>query len=224
MIAALTKEEEAYKDLRKLILHGTLPIGVFLSQRQLADQVKAAVVTVRGALRRLEGDGLVESQPKWGFRIVQETEEQLRDRYFMREILEVTAVERIVERRDPADEKRIRELAKYCDEASDCASGVNVTEFAERHSNLHLTMAKCSGSTILAETLERMNLRSLMLTNAARGWGRGRDRLPSYHQELVEAIFTYDKEKAVAAIRQHVRRGLEWELEAIHEKENSPEM
>ena len=81
----------------------------------------------------------------------------------------------------------------------------------------HLTMAEFSGCPLLVETLVRLNLRTRMLYNATRGWARGRDRSPRHHQELIEAILTYDHDQAVEAMRQHVRSGLQYELEAIGE-------
>lgn len=215
--ALQTLEDKAYVKLRTKILHGELPMGEFLSQRMLSEQVGAAVVTVRSAMRRLEKDGLVESQPKWGFRIVSETEEQIRDRYFVRELLEVGAVECIVERRNPTDGERLLRLALRVDEVLPQGNDSNVGEFAKRHSALHMAMAECSGSHLLVETLERLNLRALMVYNATRAWARGSDRSPSYHQELIKAILSYDRDHAVEEIRQHVRRGLHHELEAIRE-------
>ena len=217
MISIQTKEDKAYKDLRALILEGKLPVGEFLSQRRLAEQVGAAVVTVRGALRQLEKDGLMESQPKWGFRIIEETEDRIRDRYFVRELMEVGAVERIIEKHDPQQAQRLLDLARQCDEVSPHGPEPNVDEFAQRHSLLHLTMAEFSGCPLLVETLVRLNLRTRMLYNATRGWARGRDRSPRHHQELIEAILTYDHDQAVEAMRQHVRSGLQYELEAIGE-------
>ncbi len=219
--ALLTIEDKTYVKLRTKILHGELPMGEFLSQRMLGEQVGAAVVTVRAAMRRLERDGLVESQPKWGFRIVSETEEQIRDRYFIRELLEVGAVERIVNRRNPDDGARLLRLAQRVDEIHPDGAETSIAEFARQHSALHMAMAECSGSQLLVESLERLNLRALMVYNATRGWARGNDRVPSYHQELIKVILTYDMAQAVDAIRQHVRRGLHHELDAIRDNGSS---
>ena len=106
-----TKEDIAYGKLKHLILAGQLPRNEFLSQRMLAEKADSVVITVRAALRRLEKDGLVEGVPKWGFRIPQETEETVRDRYFVRELLEAAAARRIVGDHTEEDAVRLRRLA-----------------------------------------------------------------------------------------------------------------
>ncbi|MFW5843559.1 MAG: GntR family transcriptional regulator, partial [Spirochaetota bacterium] len=113
-----TKEDLAYHGLKELIVLGELPRGTFLSQRMLAAKCGVNVVTVRGALRQLENDGLIENVPQWGVRIPEETEEAVRDRYFLREILEVAAVRKIVGRRDEIDPAELTARAVACDTLS----------------------------------------------------------------------------------------------------------
>ena len=113
-----TKEDIAYGRLKELILVGALPRGEFLSQRMLAERVDAAVITVRAALRQLENDRLIESVPQWGVRIPLETEDSVADRYFLRELLEVGAVQRLVLRREDIEVDTLRSSARACDELS----------------------------------------------------------------------------------------------------------
>lgn len=88
-----TVEEQAYLSLRQEILGGELPAGEFLSQRKLAARSGVSVISVRGALRSLENEGLIENAPKWGVRIPQDTPATFTDRYFMRETLEVGLIQ-----------------------------------------------------------------------------------------------------------------------------------
>ena len=96
-----TNEEMAYHLLRDLLLRGELPVGKFLSQRMLCERAGVAEVTVRPALRLLQNEGLIEYIPRWGVRVPVETEDSLRDRYFMREVLEVAAFKRVIELNNP---------------------------------------------------------------------------------------------------------------------------
>jgi DNA-binding GntR family transcriptional regulator len=57
-----------------------------------------------------------------------------------------------------------------------------------------------------------------MLWNAKRGWARGVDRMS--HVELTESILTRTPTEAAELMRQHVRRGLKSELEALELEEN----
>ncbi len=127
-----TKEEKACDALREFILSGAVPTGEFFSQRRLADRIGAAVVTVRAALRQLENEGLVESIPKWGVRIPQETRASLQDRYYLREVFEVEAVGQIVSRRDVIDKETLRRLAIQCDELVGDSADIP-TDFGTAH-------------------------------------------------------------------------------------------
>jgi DNA-binding GntR family transcriptional regulator len=209
-----TKEDMAYDRLKDLILLGKLPRGEFLSQRMLADQVDSAVITVRGALRQLENDRLIENIPQWGVRIPVETAESVTDRYFLRELLEVGAVRRLVERRDVIATQELRDAAQACDELS-AQPEADFQLFAQRHYAFHQLLTDLSGSPLLAQAYSRLWMRSLMLWNAHRGWFRGYDRDPRLHQDLVETILGTNQRTATAAMIQHIRHGLELELDAL---------
>jgi DNA-binding GntR family transcriptional regulator len=218
-----TSEELTYARLRSLILSGGLPVGEFLPQRGLASQVEATIVTLRSALRLLENDGLIENIPKWGVRIPIETEKELRDRYYLREILELGAAAKLLElhRFDSAVLEDLLHFARACDalkpEKPDACR-----RFAELHASLHIRMAEYSGNELLAKNLERLNLRSMMLSNSQRIWRDQQEYLlENYHENLIKEIFSLPSEKALAALREHIQHGLSKELEAIKEEENT---
>ena len=202
-----TKEELAYEQLKALILAGELPKDEFLSQRKLAQMVDTNLTTVRTALRQLERDGLMQNVPQWGVRIPLETEERLRDLYFMRELLEVGAVLRLVQNRDAVDVKTIKDKAKRCDTLARKLPD-SMDEYNEAHYDFHMELAKQSGSELLLESLNRIHFRSWLTRHDKRLWTR-KDMVN--HQRMVDVIFS-SPEKAVAEIRNHIVGGLEGEL------------
>lgn len=214
----LTSEERVYDRLREQIFSGAFPTGEFLSQRMLASRTDASVVTVRAVLRRLENEGLIENVPRWGVRIPIDTAEDVKDRYFMRETLEVAAVRKIAGKLVREKARQLTELAKACDGIRGTDEEA-IREFAEVHTKFHLQIARCAGSKLLEAFLKRLNLRSMMLMNANRGWARGRDRGGSYHQDLVKVIVSGDATRAIREMRRHIQRGLKNELEALSEYE-----
>lgn len=211
-----TKEELAYERLKTLILDGELPKSRFLSQRMLAEKVGTNITTIRTALRQLESDSLIENVPQWGVRIPLETEEILRDRYFMRELLEVGAVRLIVQRRGMPgfDSASIIQQAKLCDAISR-ETPKDVLRFSKAHFDFHVELAKHSGSPLLLQSLSRIHFRSLILQNARRGWARG---LRVDHENLVEAILSGDEATAVEQTIKHIKGGLESELIALRQE------
>jgi DNA-binding GntR family transcriptional regulator len=203
-----TKEELAYEQLKALILAGELPKDSFLSQRKLALRVDTNLTTVRTALRQLERDGLMENVPQWGVRIPLETEERVRDLYFMRELLEVGAVRRLVQNKDAVDLKTIKEKAKRCDALARKLPD-SMVEYNEAHYDFHMELAKQSGSQLLVESLNRIHFRSWLTRHDVRLWTR---KELVNHQRMVDVIFSSPEKIAVAEIRNHIVGGLEGEL------------
>jgi len=203
-----TKEELAYEQLKALILAGELPKDAFLSQRKLAQRVDTNLTTVRTALRQLERDGLMENVPQWGVRIPLETEERVRDLYFMRELLEVGAVRRLVQNKAAVDLKTIKDKAKRCDALARKLPD-SMIEYNEAHYDFHMELAKQSGSQLLVESLNRIHFRSWLTRHDVRLWTR---KELVNHQRMVDVIFSSPEKVAVAAIRNHIVGGLEGEL------------
>ena len=203
-----TKEEQAYEQLKALILAGELPKDEFLSQRKLAERVDTNLTTVRTALRQLENDGLIENVPQWGVRIPQETEDRLRDLYFMRELLEVGAVRRLVQNRATVDLATIMDKAKRCDQLARKLPS-SLIDYNEAHYDFHMELAKQSGSELLIHSLNRIHFRSWLLRHDVRLWTR-KDLVN--HQRMVDVMFNAPEKVAVEAIRNHIVGGLESEL------------
>jgi DNA-binding GntR family transcriptional regulator len=209
-----TSEERTYELLRQQILSAEFPRGEFLSQRMLAAKTDSSVITVRAVLRRLENEGLLENVPRWGVRIPFESTGEVRDRYFIRETLEVAAVHRIAGKLNSEQASTLKSLAAECDAVPRNGQGA-ARKFAEVHSRLHLEIAACAGSPLLMSFLRRINFRSMMLMNASRGWATGLDTGPTYHQELISVIVAGGAGNAAREMRKHVRRGLTGELNAL---------
>jgi len=211
-----TQEDHVYQAVRDGILVGELPVGEFLSQRKLAERFDTSLITLRSALRRLENDGLIENIPRWGVRIPEDMPEQVQDRYFMREVLELAALARALPNMDEAQWRRLGELAAACDTNAG-GDEAAVRAFATAHQALHRCLVEYAGSPLLFEQYDRLMARNLMLINARRGWATGRDREPKHHQALIQNLRELSPAKAAAALRDHIRRGLEHELVVMKE-------
>jgi len=63
--------------------------------------------------------------------------------------------------------------------------------------------------------LKKINLQSLMLLNAKRGWGANKRSPANLHSNFVKDIYRLDHDAAIEAVRAHVRNGMANELEAL---------
>jgi DNA-binding GntR family transcriptional regulator len=210
-----TVSEKAYESILDAIAQDRLPRGEFLSQRDLAARAGTSVVSVREALRKLESQGLIESVPRWGVRIPIETRKSVEERYQVREALEVMAAYLVSKRFDPETARRLREMAKACDEIQE-RDQYHVEEFYERHQQLHLTIAESTGIELLKKELERIQLRSLLFRSAQETWTRRlREEGERWHRDLIEAILSGDPGTAQATMHRHIQFGLEHDLEVF---------
>lgn len=156
----------------------------------------------------------MENVPHWGVRIPVEDEEAIRDRYYVREVLELAAVRRILTLRPIPGGEAIRAMARACDVPATGADD-DVFEYATRHYEFHCAVVGASGSSMLLDAYRTMQLASMMLWNAKRSWLRGKDPGPDHHRRFLDAILHAPEAEAVAATRDHIGHGLRNELEAF---------
>jgi DNA-binding GntR family transcriptional regulator len=94
--------EEAIAVLRAAILGGELAPGSIHSAVSLADRLGVSATPVREAMRALIGSGLVEVLPNRGFRVTEVGAQDRDEICALRLMLEVPALERVVERASAA--------------------------------------------------------------------------------------------------------------------------
>ncbi len=95
--------ERVHSRLRKLIEAGTFPPGAVLSQVQLAREFGVSRTPLREAMRRLEAEGLIESEANQRARVVPLDAETLDVAFTDRILLEATGITVTVPRLTEAD-------------------------------------------------------------------------------------------------------------------------
>lgn len=203
--------DQAYEAVRGEILRGQLRPGTPLSRRRLAHELGMSVIPVTDALRRLEGDGLVESRARAGTRVRIPTEKDVRELYELREALESQSARLFAERATPAQRLEVRRLASRVDDlfgrlttsADDPALRFTVHN---HHVQLHMRIAEHADSSVLSQAIERSHV--LVLNWLFDVVGRRTPLPPRFHSDLVEELISGDPERADAAMRAHVRYGL----------------
>ena len=209
--ARISLSEKDYLAIRDEILRGQLRPGTPLSRRRLARELGMSVLPVTDALRRLEGDGLVESRARAGTRVRVPSEKDVRELYELREALETQSARLFAERATPAQRLELRRLGAQVDAlfgrlAADASDPAFRYEVHSRHVELHMRIADHAGSGILRQMIERNHV--LILNWLFDVAGRRTPLPPAFHSELAEALVSGVPEQADAAMRAHVRYGL----------------
>lgn len=201
--------DQAYLRIRDKILNGIFPLGAPLSRRKLAAEFKMSFLPVTEAIKRLENDGLVESLPRVGTRIRVPTAQDLRDRYVIREALETQAARLFAEKASSDERLELRAMAAQVDALMEKCAGRD-SEFLYRrqmvHLSFHIRIAECTGCAALREGLEKNQVLIFnWLFDIAADY-----QMPSrWHEQLSAVVTGTDIDLAEAAMRRHVRHGLE---------------
>ena len=204
--------EKAYLLIRERILRGHLRIGDALSRRRLAEELGVSLLPISEALQRLEHDGLLESRPRAGTRVRVPTENDIRERYVIREALESQAARLFAERATPKQREELRRMAEHLDVLFNrLEKGEADPEFQftvhSYHSELHMLIAEHSGCGLLREMIEK---NQVLILNWLYDVSAERRALPPrFHRDLIETLATAAPLQADKAMRDHVRYGLE---------------
>src|SRR5579862_9894898 len=87
-LKAKTKKDRLVQELRHLILYGDLERGTRIRQDELAARFDTSITPVREALRQLEAEGLLESEPHRGVRVTVPDIAEIKGTYVARRLLE----------------------------------------------------------------------------------------------------------------------------------------
>jgi DNA-binding GntR family transcriptional regulator len=203
--------EKAYTLIRRKILRGEFSLGSPLSRRNLASLLGMSMVPISEAVQRLEQEGLVESRPRVGTRVRIPTMQDLRDLNIVREALESQSARLFAEKASSSERQELRKQAARLDamieRCSDAAADTDTVFRAQmEHLSFHMRIAECTGCVLLRTAIEQNQVLVFnWLYDVATAF-----RLPQHwHQDLMAVVAEHDPNAADAAMRAHVRYGVE---------------
>src|SRR5579863_8350254 len=138
-------------------------MGAVLSRRRLAAYLGMSLLPISEAVQRLESDGLLESRPQVGTRVRIPTEQNVRDRFIIREALEGQAARLFAERASIEQRQELKLMAEQMDTLFGRLSMDNGdAEFSfavhSYHFQLHMRIAEYSGCAALQEMIQKNNV------------------------------------------------------------------
>jgi DNA-binding GntR family transcriptional regulator len=216
---ASTATARVYATLRERIAQGRLPPGTRLVRRRLAEELGVSTIPVMEALRRLERDGLVEHETYSKTRVRRLTEARIREDTELREAIESQVARLCARCCTDADLNRLYYLAGRVDGVMGEAKQ-QLQQAMRMHMDFHMTLAHCAGCALLADELEKLWLREMMLFC----WlsAHLKPVPPNWHRSLVDAIGSRDEQLADEKAREHTRYGLETFLAHLREGRLNP--
>jgi DNA-binding GntR family transcriptional regulator len=186
------------RTLAERIVAGAIEAGSRLRQDRIAEEFGASHVPVREALRRLEAQGLVVSEPRRGVRVAGFSMSEVREVAEMRAALEVLALRRAA----PHLTRAILDQAEEINGVGDRVGDVQAWEAANR--TFHdLILTPCAMPRLLKsiDDLHTASSRFLFLGWQAE-WEAPTDR---DHRAILSALRAGHTEAAASVLARHVQ-------------------
>jgi DNA-binding GntR family transcriptional regulator len=189
--------------LREEIYGGHLRPGERLLELELCERLDVSRAPLREALLALQNEGLVEVRPHRGATVVEFSEDDIREVFALRRILDPFAARAAAEREDPDSLQALRQALAGIENALERREGIAV---ALAHAEFHRVLGRASGLPRLAAFID--SLCTQMLASHALGTAEHLDLAATIvpdHLAIVEAISKGDAELAEQATREHFR-------------------
>ena len=208
-MASAVAEAKIREQIAAAIAEGEFPPGTQLVEARLASRFGVSRSPVRGALRALEGDGLVVRYPHRGNFVAALLPEDIEEIFYLREALELAAV-RLAYDRIPEEE--LTAVEEVLDSLS--PDGSPREEFVNSDSILHDMIARNSGNSRLRDALKQLSAQ-IEITRRTSMSQRGRLAANlAEHRDIITALRLRDLPLIEARLRVHMKAGKASTLEA----------
>lgn len=193
-------EAEIASAVQEGILGGQWNPGDRLVEMELAQHFGVSQGTIRGALKYLQADGLVEHRPRRGNFVIGISEADIRDISLMRDALESLAAQLAAERIDSEGKIRLSEVVAEMREAS---QGNQRRRLLELDLRFHRTVIEIADSRLLQDMYKRLEGPTLLFLRMADGFYHEPQAIVDLHEPLLGAICSGDSARAYEIARRH---------------------
>ncbi|MEQ9490404.1 MAG: GntR family transcriptional regulator [Alphaproteobacteria bacterium] len=200
------KSDDAYLQLKEMILKGRLAPGSLIEEPSLCAQIGTSRTPVREALQKLAHDELVESWPRRGYIVAPIRAADLHDIFEMRSGVEAQAARLAAARRRDAD---LEAFDQFFETARQGIADGNVDlDWNLAHDELfHRLVARSAGNPYIMASVSRLHglaIRALYVTGTPMTLVR--DEMENFIN-VVDAIRRQDEQGASDAMKQHLGTG-----------------
>jgi DNA-binding GntR family transcriptional regulator len=198
-VAEQPLSQQAYQAVLAMLVGGSLQPNELVTERQIAEQLGMSRTPLREAVRRLEGERLLERQRSGALVVRPLPVDEYMQILAVRRLLEGESV-RLAAARAPRAElealrTRIRKVARL-------PASEPTPEFAASDHDLHLLIAQASGNPVLQQMIEDLRRRTGMF-RFGRLPGRRAD-VCAEHLAIIDALLAGDAKAAQTAMQAHI--------------------
>jgi DNA-binding GntR family transcriptional regulator len=197
-------KDRVLRAIENAILGGLIPRDEILTEGGLANKLSVSRTPVREALQELGKNGLLESAGRRGKRIRRLRKEEVRELYWLRQVLEGAIVERLAAAGLTADQ--VSAAHRHLEDQRAAMSADDRLAFLSADSRFHIALAEFLGFPKVTAII--LNLRQLLHLSGVRAVRRLSrfEEVLSEHVRILAAIEHKDPNAARQAINEHLER------------------
>lgn len=185
--------DAAYHAIKQEILNCDLAPGTEVTERELGARFGVGKAPLREALIRLRHEGLLESIPRSGYRIMPVTIQDVQDIFALRLLLEPAAARQAAGR---IDEALLRQLNELCKAGYTPGDRRSEAAFLRANREFHIAIADASGNRRLARMLGQLLEETERLFHLGLAVRDRTDEMQHEHADLVAALARGDSDAA----------------------------
>lgn len=191
---------QAYDGLLDILLSGELRPNDLIMERRIAERLGISRTPLREAIRRLEGEKLLQRQAGGAIVVCPMSIEDFLNILSVRRMLEGEAAQRAAGSVATQDLLSFREryLAVASEQEPSCLAA------QELGRELHLCIARSAGNHVLASMIEDMSKRTRLFIRLFMRVSERRTQVCEEHLALIDALLDNDGERARAAMERHI--------------------
>lgn len=199
-----TRADIVFTQLRQRIVEGDIAIGSKLSEPELAKYYEISRSTLRDALSRLEGNGLLERKANVGYRVIGLSTNQLLEIFHVRESLEGMACRLAAQNMTEQQLTELKELLKSHQENEKLQQGQAYIQ-KEGDLDFHFQIVQGSNNQMLIRLLCEELYYLVRMYRYQFGMASPRaKRAFTEHYNIIQAIEDKDGELAEILMRRHI--------------------
>lgn len=203
-VQASSRSDQAYEDLRALLLSGRMEPGTRLTEAGLTTTLGVSRNTVRSVLIRLQQEGYLTGEPNRGVRTRVFSIDEALAVMEAREAIETALAEKAAER---ATDEELATLAAICDEMSTTDYVESEEQYAHLNRRFHQQIRDSARQSILAGFADSLVYPLVMRQYRDLTHTSPRQTTLVEHRAILSALQTRNPHAAAAAMRHHIALG-----------------
>lgn len=198
------KKDQAYEEIRKLILQRRSTDRFSLSENSLAAEMRMSRTPIREALQRLQMEGFIEIHPNRGVVIPEVSVVEVNETFALRMAVEEFVIREMTPQMTP---ENIGEMDLFLARQKEAMDRNDVLEYLRHDKDFHDLFFRLYANSLIFNTIQRVLDRFYSMgTNVLRRPGSVQ-RSFAEHCAVADAVRNGDGEKAASAMHAHLITG-----------------